>query len=378
MITAKNIHTTTPENITALIDECISEGFSPTLALVFTSVIYDLDAISKPLEAKNIQTVGVTTSGEIQDSEVHEDSISIMLLDIDPTHFKVTLLERNEESAFINSQNLAKQALATFEKPVLLVFSSGVRIDGQEVVEGIKSITENKVDFYGGLAGDNLQMQNTYVFTNEKKSDNAILGIIFNEDKISVKGVSTSGWEAVGTEKRITKSEGNVVYSIDNEPALQVFSKYFGLGDIQENDVAAVIGVRFPLQLMRADGTSVLRAPLVGNKEDGSLVFAGTVPEGSMVKFSTEPDFEVIEKTIEQVADFKETQMQDADALLVVSCAARKLSFGPMVEDEIQGVQNTWNAPLIGFFAYGEIGSLKNGTCDFHNETISLIVIKEK
>jgi hypothetical protein len=33
---------------------------------------------------------------------------------------------------------------------------------------------------------------------------------------------------------------------------------------------------------------------------------------------------------------------------------------------------------MVGFLSYGEIGNVANGICDFHNETCSLITIKEK
>ena len=35
-------------------------------------------------------------------------------------------------------------------------------------------------------------------------------------------------------------------------------------------------------------------------------------------------------------------------------------------------------APMIGFFSYGEIGNVKGGACDFHNETCSLVLLKER
>jgi hypothetical protein len=47
-----------------------------------------------------------------------------------------------------------------------------------------------------------------------------------------------------------------------------------------------------------------------------------------------------------------------------------------MIAEEISAASDLWNAPLIGFFSYGEIGHNLAGTCDFYNETLSLVSIE--
>ena len=46
-----------------------------------------------------------------------------------------------------------------------------------------------------------------------------------DEEKIEIKGVATCGWKAVGTEKTVTKSEGNHVFTVDNIPVLDTYEK---------------------------------------------------------------------------------------------------------------------------------------------------------
>ena len=46
--------------------------------------------------------------------------------------------------------------------------------------------------------------------------------IAIDEAKVAVKGIATCGWKAVGTEKTVTKSEGNHVYTIDDTPVLDI------------------------------------------------------------------------------------------------------------------------------------------------------------
>ena len=199
------------------------------------------------------------------------------------------------------------------------------------------------------------------------------------DEKINVKGLATSGWDNIGIEKTITKSVGNVVYSIDDEPAVDVFIKYFQFTESVDNtaEIIAQNFAQYPLQLTKENGNTVLRAPLMVDIESRALNFAGGIPQGSKVKFSVQPGFDLIEKTTERVRARK-SGIPEADAMIMFSCKARHMALGPMTGDEAGMIRGIWDKPLIGFFTYGEIGTAKNSTCDFHNETCSMVILEEK
>jgi len=48
------------------------------------------------------------------------------------------------------------------------------------------------------------------------------------------------------------------------------------------------------------------------------------------------------------------------------------------LEDEIKGIRSYWNKPMAGLFTYGEFGNGESGEPDFHNETCTVVVFKEK
>ncbi|MFK7936266.1 MAG: FIST C-terminal domain-containing protein, partial [Saprospiraceae bacterium] len=120
-----------------------------------------------------------------------------------------------------------------------------------------------------------------------------------------------------------------------------------------------------------------LRSPLISNETDRSLMLAGGVQTGDQFRFSISPGLEVVDQTIAAFQDLKD-QISEADALLLFSCKGRHAALGPMIEDEVKGIYDHWQQPMIGFFSYGEIGADHSGKCDFHNETCSLIVLREK
>jgi hypothetical protein len=102
------------------------------------------------------------------------------------------------------------------------------------------------------------------------------------------------------------------------------------------------------------------------------------VPQGSIVKFSLPPDFDVIDKVINGIKDLKETAMPEADALIVFSCAGRILSLGPLMNKEIEGVKNVWNIPMAGMFSNGELARATGGNLEMHNLTTCCVALKEK
>ena len=64
-----------------------------------------------------------------------------------------------------------------------------------------------------------------------------------------------------------------------------------------------------------------MRPGLIVDWTDHSFHCSGSVPQGSKVRFSLPPDFDVMEKVIQATADLKANEMPEADAVVVFSCA---------------------------------------------------------
>ena len=121
-----------------------------------------------------------------------------------------------------------------------------------------------------------------------------------------------------------------------------------------------------------------MRPALVVDWSDHSFHTSGTVPQGSKVRFSLPPDWDVMEQVIKGVQQLKEREMPDADALVVFSCAGRILSFGPMMTDELEGIKKIWNVPMAGMFSNAELARATGGNLEMHNLTTCCVALKEK
>ncbi|MDC7999526.1 FIST N-terminal domain-containing protein [Aequorivita todarodis] len=383
---AKTIKGHSIEAIKSAFSESISDNFKPTLAIVFLSIKQDWETVCKIFEDPKIAIFGATTSGEFIDGDIEEGSITVMLLDINPDYFTLKFFETGEKSTFENAKQLGAEGKNTFKNPAFLIVTGWLTEEGENIVEGITAgfgmpaPSKDGVTIFGGMAGDDLSLSGPMVFTKDKSSDKGLLALIIDEDKIEINGIATCGWKAIGTTKTITKSKGNIVYTIDDKPALDMIIKYLGVdyNFSTGNEIVTQIGAYYPLQMEREGVAPVMRTAMLANREDRSLICAGNVPQGSKVKFSLPPDFDAIETVIEECNELKQEHQQEADALIMFSCISRHLSFGILMSEEISQVKQVWDAPMVGFFTYGEFGKSKTGKHEFHNNTCCVVALKEK
>ena len=377
---AKSIQGTSVAEIKSALQRCMADSFAPTLAIVFLSIQQDRDGVCEVLDNAGIAIYGATTNGEFTEEGITKESIAILLLDIHPEHFALFFSTYPKKNFRETTRDIASRALKIFEHPSFLIAASHMETDAEELLKGFEDVVGKDVNVYGGMAGDDYHFSEQFVFTNGKSSNQGIVTLVLNEDKLVIKGKATCGWKAMGTEKLVTKSVGNRVYTIDNVSVLDMTKKYSGLENLTQDNanIGVEIATSFPLQLQRAKGSPVMRPGLIVNWEDGSFICSGSVPEGSRVKFSLPPDFDVIEKVINGCKELKASEMPDADALIVFSCAGRLVSMGPMMSEELEGVKKVWDVPMAGMFSNAELARATNGDLEMHNLTTCCVVIKEK
>ncbi len=375
---ARSIKGKTVEEIGSALDHCIAEGMKPTLAVVFMPKEIGVRALCELLDKKGIAIFGASSFGQFIDRDFDTDSIVVMLLEIKRDYFKIEFRETGSSSTKEIARSIGDAGKAAFKKPAFVVASGGIKTDGEKILEGIQDAAGMKVTLFGGLASSDLQSMYTFVFTNKKIFDDGLVALILDEEMISVSGYATGGCQPVGIYHTITKSHGNVVYTIDDQPVLDLVLRYCGkdMDELKQGNAILNIASYFQIQLEREDGSSIMRTPMLANVNDGSLVFAGSLPQGSRVKFSILPGFEVVDNVVAEFNEYSKNA-SDADAVIMFSCQGREIAFGPYMNDEIDRLKKIWNAPMIGLFSFGEIGRGADGKYDFYNMTCSLALLKE-
>ncbi|MBK7380179.1 MAG: FIST C-terminal domain-containing protein [Ignavibacteriales bacterium] len=338
---AKSIKGKSAEDIKSALGQSMTDGFKPTLAVVFLSVSQDRKAICNLLDSNGIAIFGATTSGEFIDEVTEKGTVVILLLDIKKDYFQIFFDEYPEKNYRETTRRIAEEARTKFPKPAFLISGSHLETDAEQLLFGFEDVVGKDVNVYGGMASDDYTFTEQFVFTNGKESSQGIVALALDENNILIKGKATCGWKAVGTEKTVTKSEGNHVYTVDDIPVLDLTAKYGGLENVSPDNAGLMLEIasNLPLQLQREKGDPVMRPGLLVDWSDHSFYCSGSVPQGSKVRFSLPPDFNVLEKVIKGVEELKQNEMPEADALIVFSCAGRILAFGPMMNEEIEGIK---------------------------------------
>jgi hypothetical protein len=378
---AKTISGRNFEEIKQAFTQSLSDGFSPSIGLVFISVKQNIPSIVRLLDEKNIQIFGVTSSGEIADSSISNEGISVLLMDMNPSNFRILYDHYNERDIAEVAKSMTAQALMLFPRPAFIICNSIIKPQdiglGEKIVKSISQVAGNEVSIWGGGAGDDLLFKDTFVFSNANISNKGILMLVLNEDKILVKGQAASGMKPMGTEKVITKSDGNWIIEIDNQPAADLVTKYMGESlspeDFKDFNIKSIF-----LNLLRDDNSGIIRSTFGFNKVNKGIAVSGEIKPGDKFKFTFLPDFDVLTEVSEKAKQFQQTEMAEADALVMFSCIGRIDAFGPMTTEELLGIQGVYNAPMAGFFSYGEYGRASGGNNEFHNMTCCWVALKEK
>jgi len=382
---AKSIKGSSTEEIKTALQQSMADGFKPTLAFVFISIKQDVETVSNLLDSLGIQIFGATSSGEFIDGDISNGGIAVLLMDINPANFKLLLLDYRDKEPEAVAREMAAIAKERFKNPSIILSASfyargeSESLLGEQLIRIIESVTGNETTIWGGRAGDDFIFDESVVFTNQLSTKKGIIMLVFDGDKIIVKGEAASGQKPVGTEKVITKAVGKWIYEIDSKPAAEMVLKYLGLNlspEEAETFNPSSMGIAF--SVMRDKGTPVIRGVGAFNWKDKSVSVLGSIREGDKVRFTLPPDFEVIEEVKFNAEKIQQNEMPEADALLMFSCIGRLTQFGPLAGDEIEGVRQAFNVPMAGFFTYGEYGRVKNGNNEFHNNTCCWVALKEK
>ncbi|MDQ6764103.1 MAG: hypothetical protein M3015_15955, partial [Bacteroidota bacterium] len=164
---AKNLYGKNIDEVKSKFSKAVADGFSPTLTIVFCSAMQDRKALIDFFNEKKVDVFGSTTAGEVLDAEILEHHTVIMLLDMQKANYKI-FCEASADTWKV-ANDMAIFAKDTFTNPSIIVVSSGLTIDAEQIIKGVKDFDKN-IPLYGGLAGDDLTMKASYVFSNQYES----------------------------------------------------------------------------------------------------------------------------------------------------------------------------------------------------------------
>lgn len=328
------------------------------------------------------QLVGCTTSGEISQTGVFDDSIQITAIQWEKTIQRVAQTKMSGmQSSFEAAASLAKQLKSDGLRTVL-VFSDGLNVNGSELLKGFQSVLGD-IPIVGGLAGDGGAFVKTLQLFNDTVSDNQVIAVGLYGDALITSSGALGGWKPYGPPRKVTKSEKNVVLELDGKPALPLYRMY--IGEAFARGLPGT-GLKFPLAVIEEGKRDVekIRTLLAIDSNKNSLTFAGNVEEGETVRLCQTNHDRLVEGAggaANLVMDGLSANKTNQPGLAVcVSCVGRKGVMAEQVVDEVKLVQQILGpqTSVTGFYSYGELAPRPNTTDSvLHNQTMTIGYLSE-
>lgn len=352
-----------------------------TLLLLFgpSTLIDSASAIQELVRAyPKSHCLGCSTAGEIMDTTIHDDALVVAVIKFEHTLIRDTFATINRHTAsFKAGQRIARDLFDPSLRGVM-VLSKGHDVNGSELVNGLNSELPASVVVTGGLAGDGERFQKTWVLVDGVPRVNAVSAIGLYGDRIRIGHGSQGGWDRFGPSRRVTKSDRNVLYELDGEPALDLYERYLG----EKSKELPASGLLFPLAV-RTDTSSkqeVVRTVLNIDRRNKTMTFAGDIPQGWIVQLMRANFERLIDgayNAAHSVTNFRE--FGSPTVSIVISCVGRRMVLKERTDEELDATIEVLpkNTRQIGFYSYGEISPYATGRCDLHNQTMTLTVIGE-
>lgn len=326
--------------------------------------------------------VGCSTGGQINNSDVNDDEIVAAAIRFDATTVRLCRKDIGDTTQSRDCGEAIGRALKADDLAGVFILSDGLNVNGSELVAGITSAIGTKIPLTGGLAGDGAAFCETLVGGDCAPQPRMIAAIGFYGSAIRLGHGSAGGWDLFGPRRGVTKSEGNVLFELNGEPALDLYERYLGPDETKGLPGSALL---FPIQIHDPahPDSAVVRTVLSVDHDTRSMTFAGDIPQGWTAQLMR-GNFDRLTAGAADAARQARTGLDVADSddrfSILVSCIGRRLLMGQRTVDETEAAATELGIDTMrfGFYSYGEISPhAKSGVCGLHNQTMTVTSFAE-
>ena len=291
--------------------------------------------------------------------------VGVMAIISDDWHFSTASLDQlNLIPAREAGYSLAQSLLADHKTPqrsTCLYFYDGLRKNGTQFCAGIREELGNALPIVGAIGVDSTKITATHHFYQDRILADAAVGLLIGGASV-VSIAARHSWQPLGKPRIIDNSSGNVILSIDKQPAVRLYENYFHAADaILRAEQLEDIRLLYPLGI----GTSTPREYLIRMPidipDDGSILCQGDVSTGSPVHLMI-TDKDACRQSIHDAAMDIRTQLfgKQPKFILVFESLMRRKILGRSGIQGIHAIQEVLghSVPVFGMYTAGEVAPL--------------------
>jgi len=326
----------------------------------------------------NAIVLGGSTSGEIIDEEVLDDSLVVSAIKFEKTDLKLHSVTCSEGGASLEAGKELGQKFATEGLRHVFVISNGLNVNGTDLTAGLTEVLPDGVTITGGLTGDAADFGETFVVAGDAGTTTMVAGLGLYGDSLKVGFGSAGGWDVFGPERKVTKSSGGVLNELDGKSALSLYKEYLG----EHAEQLPGSALLFPIMVTReGSDRGVVRTILSVDETEHTMTFAGDVAEGAKAQLMKANTDRLVDGAASAAkACVRGLDGESAQFTVLVSCVGRKLVMKQRVEEEVEAVREVIGdaSAMTGFYSYGELAPYEAGSpCELHNQTMTITAFSE-
>jgi len=257
--------------------------------------------------------------------------------------------------------------LVNDDTKTLFVLVDGLVMDVTDLLDAIFDSFGSELKYLGGGAGSVATMEpSPCLFTNSGLLQNgAVLVALDTPSRVG----ASHGLRSVSGPHVITKAEGNIVYSLDQNPIYPFFQEQIArLLMPGEDDRFPLISRHFSLGLSRLGEEKVIREPAkIIDRQ--ALAFGTKMVEGELLDIMRASHDDVLAALLETIESINIDLKPNDGLFILFDCICRKWFFADRY-DEILGILHKMGLPMIGAQTIGgEISCNGDGYLEYLNRT---------
>jgi len=186
--------------------------------------------------------------------------------------------------------------------------------------------------------------------------DGGVSGILLGGGCLRIVVGLTQGCSPIGSLHSVSRSQGQILFSLDEQPALDLLRQEVG-APLGADPRSWLANIHVALPVAGSDRADYLVRNIVGiGPEEGLIAIADTIGPGDRVLFVRRDPDSADRDLQRMLADLKSRATVKPKAGLYFSCLARGPNLFRHEAHELKAIQKAFgDIPIVGFFGNGEI-----------------------
>jgi hypothetical protein len=315
--------------------------------------------------------IGCSTSGHFLGNSMSSAEIIVTIVTFNTTRMRLATVDVAEAGGSRAAGRELGIKLARVKLSGVLVIGTGTDCNGNAIAAGLSEVLPG-TPIIGGFAAHDPVDGHEWVMADGEAKGGYVTGVGFLGDDIIFGHGSAHGWESFGPERRVTRSDGNVLHQLDNQSVLGLYREYLGDLSARLPGTAAL----FPLSIPDTDGNSVVRTACGIDGITSGMRFGHDLIEDTHVRLMRSSRERLIESA--QLASLKASTGSEVLAI-AIGGTGRQLVLGQYIDDELAAITSALatTAHLTGMYAQAELAMVEDA-CQLQNQSMTVLTLAER